>query len=123
MCTGVWKYARYFDQDNAMPNPDQFEFYHLPSDPAEAINLVDYKTGSLLDDVAVPGFTTPQLQAQLDQIKNQLAQQEAAVLFVYKSWNFWPTARNAPAKTSPTRWISPWRCFAITREPWKKPAF
>ena len=80
ICTGVWKYARYFDEDTIPPKPDQFEFYHLPSDPVEAINLVDFKTGTLLAGVAVPGFTTPQLQAQLDLLKAQLAQQESRVL-------------------------------------------
>lgn len=80
ICTGDWKYVRYFDEDNTPPKPDQFEFYHLPSDPIEAINLVDFQTGALRNGVAVPGFTTPQLQAQLDLIKNQLAQQESRVL-------------------------------------------
>ena len=80
ICTGDWKYARYFDEDTQPPKPDQFEFYHLPSDPNEVTNLVDYKTGNLRNGVSVPGFTTPQLQAQLDLIKNQLAQQENKVL-------------------------------------------
>lgn len=80
ICTGVWKYVRYIDEDTNPPKPDQFEFYHLVSDPIEAINLVDYKTGALRNGVSVPGFTTPQLQAQLDLLKTQLSQQESTLL-------------------------------------------
>ncbi|MBX3168459.1 MAG: sulfatase-like hydrolase/transferase [Candidatus Eremiobacteraeota bacterium] len=80
ICTGDWKYARYFDEDNETPKPDQYEFYHLPSDPIEAINLVDFQTGTLRNGVAVPGLSTQQLQDQLDLLKTQLARQEAAVL-------------------------------------------
>jgi arylsulfatase A-like enzyme len=80
ICTGIWKYVRYIDEDNPVPKPDQFEFYHLPSDPIEATNLVDFKTGALRNGVAVPGLTTPQLQAQLDLLKTQLAEQESRVL-------------------------------------------
>ncbi|MBN9415791.1 hypothetical protein ABS71_17710 [bacterium SCN 62-11] len=80
ICTGTWKYVRYFDEDNTPPKPDQFEFYHLPSDPIEAINLVDFQTGALRTGVSVPGLSAQQLQAQLDLIKTQLSQQEARVL-------------------------------------------
>lgn len=80
ICTGDWKYVRYFDEDTTPPKPDQFEFYHLPSDPIEAINLVDFQTGALRAGVAVPGLSGAQLQSQLDLIKTQLAQQETRVL-------------------------------------------
>lgn len=80
ICTGQWKYVRYFDEDNTTPKPDQYEFYHLVSDPIEAVNLVEYATGNLRSGVSVPGFNTAQLQAQLDLLKTQLAQQETKVL-------------------------------------------
>jgi len=78
ICTGPWKFARYMD-DNGV-EADQYEFYHLPSDPIEAINLVDFQTALLRPGVSVPGFTTQQLNAELALIQSQLAQQEAAVL-------------------------------------------
>lgn len=80
LCTGEWKYVRYFDEDNETPKPDQFELYYLVSDPIEAVNLVNFRTGALRTDVTVPGFTFAQLQAQLDLLKAQLAQQESRVL-------------------------------------------
>lgn len=78
ICTGPWKFARYID-DNGV-EADQYEFYHLPSDPIEAVNLVDFKTAQLRPGVSVPGFTTPQLNNELALIQTQLAQQEAALL-------------------------------------------
>ena len=78
LCTGDWKYARYID-DNLV-EPDQFEFYHLPSDPNEANNLVDHRSGQLRPLASVAGLTSNQLQGQLILIRAQLAQQEANLL-------------------------------------------
>lgn len=80
ICTGDWKFVRYLDEDTTPPKPDQYEFYHLVSDPIEAINLVDFRTGALRTGVSVPGLSTQQLQAQLDLLKTQLSQQESSVL-------------------------------------------
>lgn len=78
LCTGDWKYCRYWDDQGS--EPDQYELYHLSSDPIERTNLVDFRTGELRPGVAVPGWTTTQLQQQLDLLRVQLAEQEAAVL-------------------------------------------
>ena len=75
---GVWKYSRYYDPNGVAA--DQFELYHLPSDPIEATNLVDFRTGQIRAGVSVPGLTAPQLQAKKTLLAQQLAQQEAALL-------------------------------------------
>ena len=79
LCTGDWKYTRYYD-DVGTGQPDQYEMYHLPSDPTEIKNLVDFKTGALRPGVSVPGFSQAQLQAQLELLRGQLADQENKVL-------------------------------------------
>lgn len=73
-----WKYSRYYDPNGV--EADQYEFYHLPSDPVEAVNLVDYKSGALRAGLSVPGVSQQQLEAQLGLMKDQLAQQEALLL-------------------------------------------
>lgn len=78
LCTGDWKYTRYWDDQGS--EPDQYEMYHLASDRLETNNLVDFRTGELRPGAQVPGFTTQQLQAQLELLRIQLAQQEAKVL-------------------------------------------
>ena len=78
LCTGIWKFARYMD-DNGV-QPDQYEFYHLLSDPNEVNNLVDFRSGQLRPGVSVPGLTQQQLAAELLLIQSQLAQQEKALL-------------------------------------------
>jgi hypothetical protein len=78
LCTGTWKYSRYMDDNGVVP--DQFEFYHLPSDPNETLNLVDFRSGLLRPTAQVPGLTRPQLEAQLAETKAQLAAQEASLL-------------------------------------------
>lgn len=75
---GVWKYSRYYDPNGVAA--DQFELYHLPSDPIEATNLVDFRTGLIRAGVSVPGLTGPQLEAKKTLLAQQLAQQEAALL-------------------------------------------
>lgn len=78
LCTGDWKYNRYWDDQGNQP--DQFEMYYLVTDRLEVDNLVDFRTGELRPGAQVPGFTTEQLQAQLELLRTELAQQEAAVL-------------------------------------------
>lgn len=79
LCTGDWKYARYYD-DAGTGQPDQFEMYHLPSDPRETTNLVDFKTGALRPGATVPGLSQAQLQAQLELLRGQLAEREQMLL-------------------------------------------
>lgn len=78
LCTGDWKYTRYWDDQG--DEPDQYELYHLVSDPIETNNLVDFRTGELRPDAVVPGIATAQLQEQLVLLRAQLAQQEATVM-------------------------------------------
>jgi len=73
-CTGEWKYNRYWD--DTTNEPDQYEMYHLSSDPTEQNNLLDFRTGQVLPTANVPGFTTAQLQAQAALLAAQLAEQE-----------------------------------------------
>ena len=75
---GTWKFSRYYDPNGV--EADQYEFYHLPSDPIEAVNLVNYKTGQVRADVSVPGVTPVQIAAQRDLMGQQLGQQEELLL-------------------------------------------
>jgi arylsulfatase A-like enzyme len=75
---GTWKYARYYDPNGV--EADQYEFYHLASDPVEAVNLVDYKTGAIRQGVSVPGVSAEQLEARRAAMAAQLAQQEQLLL-------------------------------------------
>lgn len=77
LCTGEWKYNRYWDDQG--DEPDQYELYHLLSDPIETNNLVDFRTGQLRPGASVPGLTQAQLQAQLELLRVQLAEREATV--------------------------------------------
>ncbi|MBN9414041.1 MAG: sulfatase-like hydrolase/transferase [Candidatus Eremiobacteraeota bacterium] len=78
LITGDWKFSRYFDPNGVASQ--QYELYHLPSDPAEQTNLVDHRTGAIRTGVSVPGFTSQQLTAQRVLLGQQLAAQEAALL-------------------------------------------
>lgn len=78
LCTGDWKYARYYDDTG--DEPDQFEMYYLPNDRRETNNLVDFRTGQLLPGATVPGLTAAELQAQLELLRLQLLEQENKVL-------------------------------------------
>lgn len=75
---GTWKYSRYYDPHGV--EADQFELYHLPSDPIEAVNLVDFRTGKVRDGVMVPGVNPAEIEAQRARLALQLAQQEALLL-------------------------------------------
>lgn len=75
---GSWKLNRYWDPNGN--EADQWEMYHLPSDPVEDINLVDHRTGELRGGVSVPGMTAAQLEAKRVQLREQLAQQERELL-------------------------------------------
>lgn len=72
---GVWKFNRYLDPNGQ--EPDQWEMYHLPSDPLENTNLVDFRTSALRNGVTVPGISTADLEAKRVQLKADLAAQES----------------------------------------------
>ncbi|MBX3169435.1 MAG: sulfatase-like hydrolase/transferase [Candidatus Eremiobacteraeota bacterium] len=78
LMTGDWKYSRYFDPTGGVPQ--EFELYHLPTDPTESINLVDFQTGNIRAGASVPGLTDRELEAQKQLLAAQLAAQEAALL-------------------------------------------
>jgi len=52
----------------------------MDNDPCEKTNLVSYKTGEVRSDVSVPGWTAAELKAKNQQLKSQLAEQEAILL-------------------------------------------
>jgi hypothetical protein len=78
LCTGDWKLIRYVDPNGV--NPDEWELYCVATDPVEKINIVDFKTGNVRDDVKVPGWATAQLGTKNDQLKVELAKQEALLI-------------------------------------------
>ena len=79
LCTGDWKIARYVDPRKK--EADQWELYCLTNDPIERINLVDFRTGEVRNDVAVPpGMTRADLVLKNRQLQTDLAAQETALL-------------------------------------------
>ena len=78
LCTGDWKIVRYVDPNGV--EPEEWELYYLVTDPIEKTNLVDFRTGDVRDDVTVPGWTPAELRAKNEQLKVQLAEQEALLL-------------------------------------------
>jgi arylsulfatase A-like enzyme len=75
---GTWKYSRYYDPHGV--EADQYELYHLPSDPIEAVNLVDFRSGQIRSDVSLPAGSPARLEAQRARMAAQLAAQEALLL-------------------------------------------
>jgi arylsulfatase A-like enzyme len=73
-----WKLVRYVDPNGV--HPDQWELYHLLTDPTEVRNLVDYRTGALRPELSIPGLTPQQLEAQRQTLLRQLQAQEARLL-------------------------------------------
>lgn len=78
LCTGDWKIVRYVDPTKHK-HPDEWELYCLKTDPAEQINLVDFRTGVVREDVRVPGMTAWQLREKNIQLRQELARQEACI--------------------------------------------
>jgi len=78
LCTGEWKVVRYLDPGGI--EKDEWELYHLATDPCEKTNLVDFRTGEVRADVTVPGWTTAGLRAENERLKAELAGQEALLL-------------------------------------------
>ncbi|MBP1692609.1 MAG: type phosphodiesterase / nucleotide pyrophosphatase family protein, partial [Chloroflexi bacterium] len=78
LCTGDWKIVRYLDPKGI--ESDEWELYCLTSDPIEGMNLVDFRTGEVRNDVSVPGMTKDELKAKNRQLQKELARQEAAML-------------------------------------------
>ncbi|MCK9204231.1 MAG: sulfatase-like hydrolase/transferase [Bacteroidales bacterium] len=69
-CTGDWKIIQYVDPEKV--KPDNWELYCLTYDPVELINLVDFSTDIVRDDVSVPGMTTEEIQLKNDSLKREL---------------------------------------------------
>lgn len=73
-----WKLSRYTDPNGQVP--DQWEMYHLVTDPTEVHNLVNYLSGELRANVSIPGITAEQLEQQRQRLRQQLAEQEQLLL-------------------------------------------
>lgn len=73
-----WKLNRYLDPDGQ--HPDQWEMYHLATDPTEVKNLLDVRTGQLRADLSIPGLSTGQLENQRHVMMQGLQEQEALLL-------------------------------------------
>lgn len=70
-CTGDWKIVQYVDPNGIVK--DEWELYCLTYDPIELINLDDYATGEVRNDVSVPGMTREELILKNEALKQQLA--------------------------------------------------
>ncbi|MDZ7697527.1 MAG: hypothetical protein U5R49_11595 [Deltaproteobacteria bacterium] len=75
LCTGDWKIVQYKDPNGL--EPEEWELYYLAADPIEEIDIVDFRTGEVRDDVTVPGWATAQLREKNEALKMELARQEA----------------------------------------------
>lgn len=73
-----WKFTRYTDP--AGQAADQWEMYHLLTDPTEVTNLVNFLTGELRAGVSIPGITPQELENQRLRLRQQLAEQEQRLL-------------------------------------------
>ena len=73
-----WKLARYLDPEGN--HPDQWEMYHLVTDPTEVTNLVHPKTGQLRVGIVIPGVSSQELETRRSTMMSQLAAQEARLL-------------------------------------------
>lgn len=76
-CTGDWKIVRYFDPKKV--EPDQWELYCLATDPVEQINLVNFLTGEVRDDVSVQGMTKEELISKNVYLKSELSKHESLI--------------------------------------------
>lgn len=75
-----WKIARYVDYRGI--NSDQWELYHLVSDPNETNNLLDFRTGALRPGAVVAGVSQEQLGTTVTRLKAELLDQEQKLLLV-----------------------------------------
>jgi arylsulfatase A-like enzyme len=84
--SGDWKLVRYCDPWSTHPAPDEWELYNLVLDPVENINLI-VCNGAFPIPVAesrLPaGLTQAQVMAAAKALREELAQQEAALLSPY----------------------------------------
>ncbi|MEW5733571.1 MAG: sulfatase-like hydrolase/transferase [Thermodesulfobacteriota bacterium] len=78
LCAGDWKMVRYVDPEGV--EDDEWELYCLAADPTEETNLVDFATGEVRDDAAVPGMTVEQVRLKSSQLKAELSRLEALML-------------------------------------------
>ncbi len=82
LCTGDWKIVRYLDPHGV--EADEWELYCLTTDPIEAINLVDFKTGEVRADATVAGLTLTEIKAKHEELRTELARQDALATQVAK---------------------------------------
>lgn len=75
---GDWKINRYLDPRGQ--EADQWEMYHLGSDPLEQTNLVDFRTSALRVGAIVPGLTGAELESKRVQLLADLAALESQLL-------------------------------------------
>ncbi len=75
---GEWKLVRYFDPEGN--RTDQWEMYHLVTDPTEVTNLVHYQTGQLRPGLVIPGISPTELENRRTTMMAQLAAQEQRLL-------------------------------------------
>lgn len=78
LADGTWKFNRYLDPHGV--EADQWEMYHLPSDPLEQTNLVDFRSGALRPGISVPGMSAAALEAKRLALKAGLHQKEQELL-------------------------------------------
>jgi arylsulfatase A-like enzyme len=91
--SGVWKLVRYCDPWSARPAPDQWELYNLHDDPTEYCNLLVYNAvfPTVIAESSLPvGLSHEQVVAAAQQLREELARQEALLLSPYPS--AYPTA-------------------------------
>ncbi len=75
---GDWKIVHYVDPNGK--KGDEWELYCLKTDPIEEVNLVDFKTGEVRNDVSVEGLKRTELRAKHLELTEELARQEALII-------------------------------------------
>lgn len=86
--SGPWKLVRYCDPWSAQPVPDQWELYHLESDPTEQTNLLVH---DIADPTVIPadrlppalGMSREQVEETARRLHRELTEQEAKLLSPY----------------------------------------
>jgi arylsulfatase A-like enzyme len=86
--SGEWKLVRFCDPWSAEPAPDEWELYNLAHDPIENINLLIYNAPfpTVIDIGSLPhGLNPAAVAAKAEELRQELARQEAALLSPYPS--------------------------------------
>ncbi|MEZ5437994.1 MAG: hypothetical protein R3F12_06510 [Lysobacteraceae bacterium] len=84
--SGDWKLVRHCDPWTDTPKPDQWELYHLASDPQEARNLLvhDGAFPMAIDTMRLPdGVSQQQVVDAARRLHQHLSRQEAALRALY----------------------------------------